>query len=526
MKKLLRFAPFLLLALFITACNEKITDILSPNEAPHTFMSLMPDGDISKQPSKLKVSWWGDDPDGLVVGYYFSWDDVHWSYTTKNDSVFALKIGASDVSYNFKVAAVDNGGNGVYDNSVVQNGIDFGPEPFVDQNGDGKYTPGEKFYDIGLIDPKPASLKYPLKNSAPQLEFNQLTTLPEVSYPVMTLGWDASDVDGVETIVKINIALNDTTKFVTLPGNTRLVMLRMKDFNTSGAQTEILINASEGNIYSQKLDGFKLNDYNKVYIQAEDISGAKSAFTALPSESRKWYVKKPAGSVLIIDDNKSDPAAADFFKNVFNTMHGGALANKYEVWDISANKVPYENVTFLETIKFFKYIFWYSDDAPNLNEASISSRKFIDLGGKIAFSMPLPEKIDKSVSAAENSLLLNNLLKSFLPVDSVGSTYKKDYLTTLFSSNGKVTGINSLYPDLKIITSIYSVRSIYPKESYSVPIYNLETTQLSGNKIIGVRDLEKKLFFIALPLAKADGNQGNVKLLLEKIFFEDFGLSL
>lgn len=526
MKKLLRFVPFLLLALFIMACNEKITDNLLKNEAPHTFMSLMPDGEISKQPSKLKVSWWGDDPDGLVVGYYFTWDEVHWTFTTKNDSVFALRIGASDINYNFKVAAVDNGGNGVYDNSVVQNGIDFGPEPFVDQNGDGKYNQGERFFDIGLIDPKPASLKYPLKNSAPELEFNQVTLLPEVSYPVMTLGWEASDIDGDETIVKINIALNDTTKFVTLPGNTRLVMLRMKDFNTSGAQTEILINASEASIFSQKLDGFKLNDYNKVYIQAEDISGAKSSFTALPSESRKWYVKKPAGSVLIINDNKTDAAASDFFKTIFNTMHGGALAGKYEMWDINANKVPYENITFLETIKLFKYIFWYSDNGPNLTQASVSSRKFIDFGGKIAFSMPLPERIDKSVSAAENSLLLNNLLKSFLPVDSVGSTYKKDYLTTLFASSGKISGVNSIYPDLKTSTSISYVRSIYPKDSYAQPIYSLETTQLSGNKTIGIRDTEKKMFFIALPLAKADGNQGNVKLLLEKIFFEDFGLTL
>ncbi|MGE5351849.1 MAG: hypothetical protein ACM3P0_07190 [Acidobacteriota bacterium] len=513
MKILLRFVPFLLLALALAACNEKLTDSLLTNEAPHTYISLFPDGEISQQQSRLKVSWWGDDPDGLVVGYYFTWDNVHWTFTTKNDSTFALRIGASDIKYDFRVAAVDNGGNGVYDNSVIQNGIDFGPEPFVDQNGDGKYNPGEKFYDIGLIDPKPASLKYPIKNSAPKVEFNSLTSLPDTSYPVMTLGWDAEDLDGQETIVKVNIALNDTTKFVTLPGNTRLVMLRMKNFNTPGAETEILLNASEGNIFPEKLTGLKLNGNNRVYIQVEDISGAKSNFNALPSESRKWYVKKPVSNFLIIDDSKLEDNAADFYRNTFNTMHGGSLAGKFEVWDINKNKVPYDNVTFLETIKLFKYIFWYNNDNdPNISLASTASRKFIDDGGKIAFSMTLPSIID------------NQVLKAFLPVDSVGTTPKKDYLTTLYTNTSATS--DKAYPELKTSGTVFRVRSIYPTSGTGVPVYSLVTTQLTGNKTIGLRDSEKKLFFIELPLSKSDGNQGNVKLLLEKIFFEDFGLTL
>ncbi|MGE5400794.1 MAG: hypothetical protein ACM3S2_10345 [Ignavibacteriales bacterium] len=477
-------------------------------------MSLFPDNDISKQQSRLMVHWWGDDPDGLVIGYYFTWDDIHWTFTTKNDSLFALKIGASDVNYTFKVAAVDNGGNGVYDSSVVQNGIHFGAEPFIDQNGDGKYNPGEIFYDIGLIDPKPANMKYPIKNSAPVVEFNKLTALPDTSYPIMTLGWDAEDIDGAETIVKINIALNDTTKFVTLPGNTRLVMLRMKDFNTPGAQTEILLNASESYILPEKLSGLKLNEYNKVYIQAEDISGAKSNFTVLPSEAKKWYVKKPISKVLMIDDSQVEDNASGFYKTIFNTMHGGALANKYEVWDINKNKVPYDNVTFLETIKLFKYIYWYNtDNNPNLSLASAASRKFIDFGGKIAFSITLPQTVDDAV------------LKSFLPIDSVGVAPGKDYVTTLYS-NTNISALNSGYPALKTTGTVFRVRSIYPTNSTAVPIYTLATTQFSGNKIIGVKDTDNKLFFIALPLSKSDGTVGNVNLLLEKIFFEDFGLTL
>ncbi|HEX2868072.1 MAG TPA: hypothetical protein VHO03_13585 [Ignavibacteriales bacterium] len=512
MNKLLRFVPFIILAIILAACNEKVADNLTENQAPHTFLSLMPDSGISKQPSKLKVSWWGDDPDGLVVGYYLTWDGIHWAFTTGNDSLFALKIGASDINYTFKVAAVDNGGNGVYDNSVVQNGINFGPEPFIDQNGDGKFNPGEKFFDIGLVDPHPASLNYPIKNSAPTVAFDKLSSLPDTSYPVMTLGWDAEDIDGSETIVKINIALNDTTKFVTLPGNTRLVMLRMKDFNSPDAATEILLNASEGNIFPEKLSGMNLNGNNKVYVQVEDISGAKSTFSSPEAQSRSWYVKKPVGNFLVINDNQSDPYAAGFFRTAFNQMHGGVLQNKYEIWNINKNKVPYDNVTFFETLKFFKYIFWYSDNNPNLYLASISSRKFIDLGGKIAFSMSMPQAVD------------NDLIKSFLPIDSVGASAKKDFIPTLFA-NENITS-SAGYPALKNVSSLYGIRSIYPGNAAAEPVYSLTTPQLSGNKTIGIMDSGKKLFLIALPLAKLDGNKGNVQLLLEKIFFEDFGLTL
>ncbi len=48
--------------------------------------------------------------------------------------------------------------------------------------------------DIGLIDPTPASLNFPLKNTAPTIEWNVLSTLPAISFPVMSFGWNADDL--------------------------------------------------------------------------------------------------------------------------------------------------------------------------------------------------------------------------------------------------------------------------------------------------------------------------------------------
>ncbi len=38
--------------------------------------------DISQQKSKLQVHWWGDDKDGLVIGYLFKWEgiDENWTF--------------------------------------------------------------------------------------------------------------------------------------------------------------------------------------------------------------------------------------------------------------------------------------------------------------------------------------------------------------------------------------------------------------------------------------------------------------
>ena len=127
------------------SCSEEFPDQPNGNIPPDTGMFLYPDSTVSQQPSRLTVHWWGDDPDGLIIGFYFKWEgiDTKWTFTTKNDSTFSLPIGSSDTTYNFLVSAVDAKGNGKYDSQIFQNGIDFGPEPFIDKNNNGVFDQGE-----------------------------------------------------------------------------------------------------------------------------------------------------------------------------------------------------------------------------------------------------------------------------------------------------------------------------------------------------------------------------------------------
>ncbi|MFZ2324035.1 MAG: hypothetical protein WAV89_10095 [Ignavibacteriaceae bacterium] len=508
MKKYLLISIIIFALITIVSCNEDIADNPAGNKPPETSLSLFPDSSISPQPSKLKVAWWGDDTDGLIVGFYYSFDGINWIFTNKNELQFSLKIGAGDTTYNFKVSSVDNGGNGIYDNNIFQNNINYGPESFVDANNDGIYNNGEKFYDIGLIDPTPASLDYPLKNTAPTIEWNVLSTLPAVSFPVMSFGWNADDLDGIETIEKINVVLNDTTNVdnkISLDGSVRTITIRTKDFSSANPLSEILIEGIETNIFSQKLPGLKLDDYNHIYVQAVDISGATSNFISLPEKGKTWFVKKPKGSVIIMDDYATSDGASAFYDSMMDSL---GLSGKYDIYDFLNQKPPYTNVTFLQTIKLFKYVLWYSDNNPSLDLAASSVQKYIDYGGKIAFSMQFPQTVDPL------------LLQNFLPINS-DSLYSRTSILPSTIVSAETT--NGSYPTLTISTSLFRIKSFYLNPNGAIPLYYFPNKELKG--FIGFFNNTKSIYFYGLPLSKSNGGQANVKKLLTKIFFEDFGVT-
>ncbi len=45
---------------------------------------------------------------------------------------------------------------------------------------------------------------------------------------------------------------------------------------------------------------------------------------------------------------------------------------------LAKNPVPYQSITFLETVKLFKYLFCYSDNNPSFTLATLSNKKFLE----------------------------------------------------------------------------------------------------------------------------------------------------
>lgn len=515
---------FLLLMMFLLlnliSCKENITENIIGNIPPDTGVFLYPDNEIAKQPSRLKLSWWGDDPDGLIIGFYIKWEgiDSKWGFTTANDSIFSLPIGSTDTTYNFLVSAIDNNGNNKYDNQIIQNGINYGPEPFIDANKNGIYDPGEIYFDIGLIDPSPAKLKLPIKNTPPVLRWDELSFLPDTSFPVITLKWNASDLDGDQTITAIKIALNDTANAIELNGAIRIITLRGINLNSSEPEMQILVNGDPQNVLNITLKGLELDNFNKIYLKAVDLSGAESNMISLPEESKSWYVKKPKGQVLIFDDYRgtsSDLQATQFYNQIFNTIGNGSLSGKFDVFDLNKNKLPFASVTILETIKLFKYIFWYSSSNPSLDLLNICTDKFRQAGGKIAFSMTFQD------SSLNYPFDLSSL-QGFLPIDGMSKILSNGFLlsgATAISTN------QNIFPDLKTSVTISFVRSFTPNDIVTENIYNLYDRNNVSLGNIGFRTTSKDLFFIGLPLHQTNANAGSVNALMSKIFFEDFGVT-
>lgn len=515
MKTLYKLSYLIIAAMLLTtmlaSCTDDVTDVPYVNKPPKTGLFLVPDSVISKQPSKISLHWWGDDTDGLITGYYFTWDNVNWVFTTRNDSTFSLQIGAADTTYTFKIAAVDDAGNGVYDANISRNGISFGPEPFVDANMNGIYDAGEKFYDIGDMDPNPVSIPLPIKNSAPTISINTLTVLPDSSFPVMTFGWSAADIDGESTISAVEVVLNDssnTAGTVTLGGNVRLITIRAQPTTGNTANCEVLVNGLESSIHSQLLPGLVLNGNNRVYIRVKDISGAASAYLRIPESGINWYVKKPKGELLLFDDYTLVDDAADFYSATLHTINNGALAGKYDNWDYSRSKVPFASVTFPLTLKLFKYILWYSDTNPSLDLAAGSVKKFNDAGGKIMFSMSFPSVFDVTI------------LQGFLPIDST-----TNFINFLFPNSTVAPQLVNFpgFPELKTVGSIPRVRSFYPSAEFAKSFYTFPNNELPGS--VGFTDTADKLYFIGLPLSKCTGTAGTAQEYIRKILFEKFGLN-
>ena len=70
MKKLFLLLLFSSIVFIITTCTEEGVNNPVGNQAPETGLFLYPDSTIRPQQSRLTIHWWGDDPDGLIVGYY------------------------------------------------------------------------------------------------------------------------------------------------------------------------------------------------------------------------------------------------------------------------------------------------------------------------------------------------------------------------------------------------------------------------------------------------------------------------
>ena len=462
-------AAIILIIILMVGCSKHFTNQPLPNQPPKTFLTIVPDSSLRSTTSQQHLHWWGVDPDGFVKGYNISFDSLHWTFTTSNDSVLGLKISTSDTVYKFYAAAVD---------------------------------------DQGLVDPRPASLNYPIHNSPPVVSFVFQSDVPDTTYPVATFQWNGSDIDGNETIAVYSYALDDTTnpaRWKNLTSDNNRVTLYNSDGLTEG--THIF------------------------YMRARDIAGAYSKTIRMPIDTAKtWYVKEAKGDFLIIDDYGIADATASFYSQMFDTLMNGRLKAN-DVWDIkngytSTARGKYVpaliNPTFTESIKLFKYILWYCDSNPQMDIAQSSIPAFKAAGGKILFVTGFPQYPADARGFGD-----------FAPIDNIESSYFKSILLAKDSLVSIDPTYPTLYRDANPVIYTYPL-GLLPKVSARV-IYQMGKSPLWVSRdtlpiIMGVKDADQpSIIILGILLHRFVGNPGagvpnNVPGFLRKVYYDEFGI--
>lgn len=374
--------------LLLTGCDSGITGTVNENIPPSTSLTVnainLPENE--RLTSQINISWWGDDPDGYVVGFEFfigeGYTDptAEWSFTTKNDSIFVLPIkeGELDDDVRFTVRAVDND---------------------------------------GAVDLNPPSLVFPIRNSPPDIRLVNNETPPDTTYRVFSFGVEASDADGFANLNRIEVALNDTSSagsWVQLEPNVTLLTMRIDDTIANPTATisvgRSLISTGEA------FTSINLDAENTIYFRSIDNAAAISAVREFT-----WYVKRQTSKVLFLNDYFGANSAAR------EQLHRQALASAgitqvdyINITDGSATggrRVPLSNAfpnrslsapTINAMLAEWDHIYWISDNLDrNIGYALELTTVFFRNGGTMFINIPTKVLFD------------DNPLLEFLPFERV-----------------------------------------------------------------------------------------------------------
>lgn len=256
--------------------------------------------------SQQYLKWWGDDPDGDVVGYFYKWDvDTAWTFTQNEEKLFFVPIRHDLDAFRFRVKAMDND---------------------------------------SLLDSTPAELVLPIQNTPPEISFryrsnplsSELPTNIAYTFPTRTFVWDIADQDGIESITNVFYTLDD-------PCDTCWTAIDAVQYSSV-----TLTQLSPGE--------------HTFYLKTKDIAGAESEIITFPDtnntdEPNTWIVKAVTGNVLLVDDfpQNSNNETQNWYRSILDT----ALVDTYSVWEIG-ERLPYSSVDVTATLTYFDHVIWYS----------------------------------------------------------------------------------------------------------------------------------------------------------------------
>ncbi len=482
------FTAFLSI-LLASSCKYNFEGEVTANGAPETFTiidTIIRFGD-DRLESEVALSWWGDDADGFVTGYEFTFDQIItestlWIYTDAQDSTFILAppVGEDSADFVFHIRAIDNQGS---------------------------------------ADPSPAMLIIPVKNSPPSILIIPGLNNPVKSFPVLKYYWQGSDPDGEANLLHYELFFNDTTAVpLILDKTVSSAIFEAEDAGADAFICRVYPNASEI-ANTETISGMQANAWNKLYVRAVDQSNAKSEFAVADSV----FVKKVSSSILLVDGYTSTTNENFYATHLIN--NGFSVFDTIQIFETVSGDYTQQsadNLTQEKVFDLFDLIVWFSNDAGNsFSLAQKTTESFFNSGGKMLMSVYISSTFDP----------LSNFL-DFTPisslVDPVDTTLILDLGAQLIPAGGS-------YPVLQG-TSIVSIVKPINLQIGASPLYDanltakdevtLSFTPWTGNATVMAKkyDIAGNTNFVisTLELHKLDGLM-NMDNLFQTILTDEFG---
>lgn len=493
--------------LMLAACDTSISGTVLENQAPSTELSVRDTslvGSISEQDrlaSTVYVSWSGTDPDGYVTSFdirhYQQYDVVGpedlWLNTTRNDTIILLPIPRGEAAANvvFEVRAIDN---------------------------------------HGLKDPRPARTIFPIRNSPPTLMLNAADLPPDTSFTVMSFGWRADDPEGEETIERIDISLNDSLNYVSVPGDARFITL-VADTRPGDGLSETTARVYLGRSFQATdivVPGLRLDADNVFYARSVDQTDTTSTV-----QSTEWWVRKPKSDVLVVNDfRRASGANVMRFHTAF--LRENLAVDELDVWDLSrpyatgATVIPVRSSNLpntadpvlRQTLALFRYIYWVTSASTNASTgnnlpfAAASMDAFFAAGGSLMVHTPVTRPQNPEDNLGNPAVLLMPLTDLVVIPDTLQRLEIQP--GGAISPIGTLPGVSGELPRLRSDQFLINELPFLTDGSNIIPLYAADYRYLTrqgrrgawpGPRTVAAISADRRVGMFALPLVnEASGN--------------------
>jgi len=388
-------AILLLLLGLPLACTTKRSVEPHSNRPPETHLFLQ-FADTLQYPGETTsmqvLFWFGDDPDGEVIGYEWAWDDTsQWAFTTSVTDTFFVPITVPQDTFTFYIRALDDG---------------------------------------GLKDPTPDHISFPIRNSPPTVSFplDFIQRYARVTYECFSyfsINWSSSDLDGDATITGFNWYLADSSfNPWTTVGDSVVwdsVTIDTMSWNHLDSLTTIKI------FNDLEPGGYRL------FLRCRDVADAYSNIVFYPDTvaGATWNVLPVVGTVLFVDDDLNAPTLDSIIPASLAMIYPGG----FSTWNV-IDRISYSPRDIEETLKLFDKVVWHGGSRPHFKEAADAITSYVGAGGNIlAFSTQAQVGYDTVIYAflPIGDIDTTQIGRAFKIIRAAGA--QVDYPDTLWSPN-------------------------------------------------------------------------------------------